>query len=161
MGKWLGPLKQHHENCSHSRYSAFNYCLFTLPSSKHLPPTTPHTTSASNPIPFCTTSFLNSLSFYCTYLKTWAFIKWFKSPHIDTDILELDYSDDEGMLLNVFISEDEEGIHTFITPTRAAQRMAPAPLLNKGRDTLVYFPSSLDLADVTGLPVRMSAGQQL
>lgn len=52
------------------------------------------------------------------------------------------------MLLNLFISEDEEGNHAFITPNRAAQQMAAAPLLNKGRDTLVYFPSSLDLADI-------------
>lgn len=94
-------------------------------------------------------------------LASWGFQLDLVGPRIDTDILELDYSDDEGMLVNLFISEDEEGNHTFITPTIAAQRMAPAPLLNKGRDTLVYFPSSLDLADVTGLPVRMSSGQQL
>lgn len=75
VGKWLGPLKQHHENCSHSRYFAINYRLFTLPSSKHL-------TLASNPpsILFSTSSlFPNSFSsFYYTCLKTWAFIEWFK-----------------------------------------------------------------------------------
>lgn len=78
-GNGLCPLKQHHENCSHSRYSALNYCLFTLPSSKHLTP--PHTTTASNPpsVLFCTSSlFPNSFSFYYTYLKTLAFMKWFK-----------------------------------------------------------------------------------
>lgn len=153
VGKWLGPLKQHHENCSHSRYSTFNYCLFTLPSSKHLPPTTPHATTASNPIPFCTTSFFNSLSFYCTYLKTWAFIKWFKSLKV------LNFSHNRRgticglkcsrFLFTIFLSMCHYGVHASSSSLRRINLITEIRLA----DELVHLrwaaPTAINIPDST------------
>lgn len=67
---WSSPLQD--ENCNDSKYSALNYCLFTLPSSQPITSPTSHHPHQSS-IPFFTFSPLTFLSYCYTHLpdRTW------------------------------------------------------------------------------------------